>query len=202
MCSFVLAGTVGVTGLAAGAVVGPAVASASSSSSTAAAIDHRIIEIKTALAGLVHNGTLTQAQADKVATTLDQRLPHGGWQGRHAVGRTELDVAAAVLGMTRQQLVDQLRTGKSLVQVAKFRNVSADTLIAKLVAARQQQLASAVKAGRITQTQADKRLSDIKARVTKVVNRPGLALRRHRDGHWTGPGTSTPSSGTSSSSAG
>lgn len=178
--SLALAGAVGVGGLTAGAVLGPAVASAATGSTSATtALDHRISEIEAALAGLVKNGTLTQTQADKVATTLDQKLPHGR-QGRHGLGRPNLQVAASALGMTKAQLAEQLRAGKSLADVAKAKGVSTDTLVAKLVTAAQKEIAAAVKAGRLTQAQADSREVNLKAHVTQLVNRPGLGREHHR----------------------
>ena len=70
---------VGTLGLAGGALLVPGLASAQSADGGASG---RVGALKEALAGLVGDGTLTQAQADRVATTLDAELPerrgHGG----------------------------------------------------------------------------------------------------------------------------
>src|SRR3954452_10516796 len=202
--SLAMAGVIGIGGLTAGAVLAPAIASAATGdSSTGAAVRDRVTEIKNALAGLVKDGTLTQAQADKVATTLDQKLPQGG-HGGHGFGRPNLDTAASALGMTEDQLGQQLQSGKSLADVAKSKNVSVNTLLSKLVTAAQNDLAAAVKAGRLTQAQADSLKTDLQARITEMVNRQGFGRGGHGrhgddDGNVPTPSPSSSTSGTTSS---
>ncbi len=65
----VLAGVMGMAGLGVGVVIAPAAASAATSGSTTQAVTGRLTSIKNALTGLVTDGTITQAQADKVAST-------------------------------------------------------------------------------------------------------------------------------------
>ena len=58
--------------------------------------------IKSALSGLVDDGSLTQEQADEVATTLsDAGLGHGGHHGGDRIG---LETAADALGLTEEEL--------------------------------------------------------------------------------------------------
>jgi len=202
--SLAMAGVIGIGGLTAGAVLAPAIASAATGDSTpGAAVRDRVTEIKNALAGLVKDGTLTQAQADKVATTLDQKLPRGGHGGR-GFGRPNLDTAASALGMTEDQLVQQLQSGKSLADVAKSKNVSVNTLVSKLVTAAQNDLAAAVKAGRLTQAQADSLKTDLQVRITEMVNRQGFGRGGHGhhgddDGNVPSPAPSSSTSGSTSS---
>jgi hypothetical protein len=196
----VLAGVVGLTGLGIGAALRPTAASAATSSTTQA-VTTRLTALKNALASLVKDGTLTQAQADKVATTLDSALPergfgHGGHRG------VDLDTAAGVLGMTTDQLRTALDGGKTLAQVAQGKGVSQATLVDKLVAAEKLQIAAAVKAGRLTQAQADAMTADLKARITERVTsaRPAGGHGGHGDGDGDGPrrggpgGATTPTS--------
>jgi hypothetical protein len=192
----VLAGAVGLAGLAVGASLAPVAASAATSTATAA-VTERVTAIKNALAGLVKDGTITQSQADKVATTLDDPLPkdggfgrHGGHGGHGGRGGIDLDTVAGVLGVSADELRTQLQSGKTLAQVAQDQNISQATLVDKLVAVEKARIAAAVKAGRITQARADAVTADLKARITQRVTsiRP-MGGRGHHDREWGGRGT-------------
>jgi hypothetical protein len=217
--ALVLAAAVGVAGLGIGATIGPAGAVAATSSATQAVTD-RVTAIKNALAGLVKDGTLTQAQADKVATTLDSTLPergfggHGMGLGRHGMRLgAGLDEVADIIGVTKKELRTELRSGKTLAEIAKTKGISQDTLVSKLVAAAKTRIAAEVKAGRLTQARADAITKDLSARITEMVTRSGpMGMRGHHrfgNGDDDGPDGGTPpaapsappSSGASSSSS-
>jgi len=174
-------GVGGVTSLAAG----PALAA-----EPAGTVSQRLTDIKNALKGLVGDGTLTQAQADKVATTLDEALPRRGPGGGHGMrgGVRGLSEAATVLGMTEAELRTALEGGTSLADLAAANGISKATLIDKLVAAAKTRIAADVKAGRITQAHADEHLADLTSRITEMVERKGLPARPSR------PTDTTPSS--------
>jgi hypothetical protein len=150
---------------------------------TSATASQRLTDIKNALEGLVSDGTLTQAQADKVATTLDSALPKGGpggpgMRGGHGL----LEDASSILGMTVEQIRTAMGTTKSLADVAQTKGISKATLIDKLVAKVDEHLAADVKAGRLTQAEADERKADIKAKVTEAVDHVGAPTGRGHDG--------------------
>src|SRR4051812_43334499 len=152
----VLAAVLGVAGLGAGAALGPTAASAATS--TTSTVGSRLTDIKNALSGLVSNGTITQAQADKVASTLDSTLPERGFGGHGGFGRgAALDTAASVIGVTSDELRTQLEAGKTLAEIASAKGISQADLVSKLVAAEKTRIAAAVKAGTITQAEADQR---------------------------------------------
>jgi hypothetical protein len=166
--------------------------------------------IKQALSGLVADKTITQDQADKVAGALNQAgigAPgaHGG-HGFRGGPRADLGAAAKALGMSETDLLTELRAGKSLAAVAKEKNVAVDTLVAALVAQEKQRIADAVKAGRLTQAQADQITKDLQARVTDRVNStrpmrgPG-GFGRHGFGPGHAPAPGTPAPGTPSPAA-
>lgn len=125
--------------------------------------------IKSALSGLVDDGSLTQEQADEVATTLsDAGLGHGGHHGGDRIG---LETAADALGLTEAELRTALEPdGTSLADVAQDQGVDVGTLVDALVQAQQDRIAQAVEDGRLTQAEADQRLADLEARVTERVN--------------------------------
>ena len=203
MSGLVLAGVVGLAGVGIGAAIGPVGASAATA--TTQAVTDRVTAIKDALAGLVKDGTLTQAQADKVATTVDGALPKRGF-GRHG-GRSGLDLAtaASVIGVTRDELRTALESGKTLAQVAQGKNISQATLVDKLVAAEKTRIAAAVKAGRLTQAQADSMTADLPTRVTERVTstRPAGGRAHHRENGYGGGTRPTPSApGASPSTSG
>lgn len=174
VAGLVLVSAMGI-GAASTAVLAPAYAAAAQDTAS-----QRFTEIRNALRGLVSDKTLTQAQADKVAATLDKELPRGG-PGGHGGG--PIAEAAGVLGMTPAELRTALGTDRSLAQVAADRKMSRATLVDKLVAAAEKRLAADVAAGRLTQAEADQRKAGLRARISEMVDRVGPPRGRDR-----GPG--------------
>ena len=126
--------------------------------------------IRDALAGLVEDGSITDAQADEVATTLAGSGLGGHGHG-HGGGRLDLSAAATALDLTEDELREALRADDtSLADVAEQQDVEVDTLVDALVTAQQERIDQAVEDGDLTQEQADERLADLEERVTERVN--------------------------------
>jgi polyhydroxyalkanoate synthesis regulator phasin len=125
------------------------------------------------LAPLVADGTITQAQADKVVETLLAARPEGGPGGRgHGPGggRFGGEAAATALGITVDELRTALREGSTIAEVAQEKGIDVQVVIDAIVAERTEQIAAAVADGKLTQEQADERLADLEAKVTERVN--------------------------------
>jgi predicted RNA-binding protein associated with RNAse of E/G family len=174
------------------------IASATSGKSTAGLIAALVAHEKQELADAVKTGQLTQAQADQITATLTQRftdLVNGTFSPRglgHGPG-DDLEAAASYLGLSTSDLLTQLQSGKTLAQIASATSgKSTAGLIAALVAHEKQELADAVKAGRLTQAQADQVTATLTQRFTDLVNGafpgrgPGFGFGLHGFGH--GPG--------------
>jgi hypothetical protein len=171
----------GVVGATSRAIAGPALAETAVSGTTTAATSP-VDRIKEALRGLVSDKTITQAQADKVASTLaDAGIGRGGRGGHGPGGGPSLAAAATVLKMTEAELRTAVDDGTTLAQVAKDKGIPVESLIAALVKAEKERIAQDVSAGRLTQAQADERLADVTQRVTDRVNRARPA-RPHPSG--------------------
>ena len=194
--------------LATGAVGAVAMTPASATTSTNP-VTSRLASLKGALSGLVSDGTLTQAQADKVAGTLDKKLPKGDEHGMRGpggrlggMGMADLhDAAAKALGLTPDKLRTAMEGGKSLAAVAKAQKVGVDSVVKAMVSAAEADLATAVKDGKMTQAQADTMKSSLTRRITDQVNRvrpEGRGMRGGGMGHGpdAAPGAA-PTSGTS-----
>ena len=130
-------------------------------------------------------GRLTKAQGDELKQRIesgDVPLFGGPGFGFHEGGALfgGLDAAASYLGLTEAQLRTQFQDGKSLADVAKAQGKSVDGLIQAIVGDAKTKLDAAVKAGRLTQSQADSILAGLKSRVTDFVNRtpPRFGLRQ------------------------
>ena len=171
------AGALTLTGLA---VAVPALAETDETGSTSSSVVDRI---KDALSGLVQDGSISQEQADEVATTLDDA--DLGWHGHHG-GWFGLDTAAEALGMTEDELRTALEAdGATLAKVAGEKGVAVDSLVDALVKAKQERIAQAVESG-MPQDVADERLADLEQQVTEWVNSthedmPGRGWWGHRD---------------------
>ena len=198
-----LVGTLGLTGLAGGVVLAPALAvAATSEQSTADAVGDRVDRLKEALQGLVDDGTISGEQRDAVAQRLAEELPprglgHGQGRGQgqgHGPGHGRglghgkhlaLDVASTALGITEQELREQLRSGKSIAQVAQERGVDLGAVTKALEDAARERLQQAVTDGRLTQAEADEKAAELTDRIADAVQREGLGKGR---GHGWGPG--------------
>jgi hypothetical protein len=132
------------------------------------------------LSDAVHNGDLTQDQANNIKNQISQS--GGGCQAlqslKNTVGRGKraagiaalafsLDAAAKALSMTPADLKAQLAAGKTLHQLADSKGVSQAQFIASVKTALKTRLDTAVKNGKLTQSQEDAMLS----RVDQLVNR-------------------------------
>ncbi|MFC5450936.1 hypothetical protein [Paenibacillus aestuarii] len=150
----------------------------------------------TLAAGLLIGGGLTlqhtQAFADESGTTTATSTPtsnvhkdqdhkgsfankqgfgfkRGDFQGGIAFGKEGTDVAA-ILGIDQATLKDELKSGKSLAEIAQEKaNLTEDALIQKLTDAETKKLDDAVAAGKLTQAQADKAKSGMADRLKKMV---------------------------------
>lgn len=183
LATYALAGALGLSGVAGAALVAPAVSYAATGDSTA--LDARVTSLRQALTGLVSDGSITQAQADEVASTLAQARPDGFGRGGHggAGGRVDLAAAAEALGLTEEELRTRTQAGSTLADVAEAQGVDEGELVDALVAAEQARLAEAVTAGRLTQAEADARASGLEARITDALD------ERCAPGGRGGPGT-------------
>ena len=149
-------------------------------------IDALVTDAKAKLAAAVKAGRLTQAQADRIQTELTSAsrtwstarspsrpsatipAPAGRWPRIRRPARPvdgKASVAKAI-GISETDLAKELRSGKTIAQVAKAHGVTTQKVIDALVADAKAKLAAAVKAGRLTQAQADRIQTGLTKRIT------------------------------------
>lgn len=87
----------------------------------------------------------------------------GQRMGRGGLGQAVTAAVAKALGLTEQQLFTQLQGGQTVAQIAQARGISTATLHTAAVEALKTGLATDVKAGRLTQAQADQRIAQAQA---------------------------------------
>ncbi|MBA3871108.1 MAG: hypothetical protein H0X30_18345 [Anaerolineae bacterium] len=134
-------------------------------------------EINTA----VTNGRLGQVQADKLIANL-QKAYTSAVNGKFRM-RTEksivslavLRLAAQQTGLTAQNIVKEIRSGKSLSAVLTEHKVDTTAFITSAVDAAKKRLDQAVTNRRITQTDADTRLQQFQQQLTEQINKVGGA---------------------------
>lgn len=149
-------------------------------------------------------GKITQEQADKVLSGLTDQLTKrievigfkggfsGGAGGRGAMGKGHggnlVEQTAIILSMEQSVVQDALKAGKTLSAFAVEKGLTEADYVAKLVAAETTSINAEVTAGKLTQAQADQKLSGLSERLTKQVQstRPEGG-REGRGGHG-GPG--------------
>jgi hypothetical protein len=143
---------------------------------------------------LIDDGTITQAQADKIIAALEAAGPMGrgfgdGPMGRHGgkgIVGLGLDVVASTLGISEDEVRSAVMNGQSLADLAVSKGKTAQDLIDALVKEATTRINAAVTAGHLTQDQADKMLSELTARIPDLVNNklpvPGPWMGGHHRG--------------------
>ena len=122
-----------------------------------------------ALSGLVSDGTLTQAQADKVAEAL--KAQRDAMHKERQADRAEmLALVAKTLGISEADLQQAHQDGKSLADLAGDKR---DELVAAMVAFANAKIDKAVADGKLTQVQADKMKDKTQKRVENRVDGKG-----------------------------
>jgi lambda repressor-like predicted transcriptional regulator len=155
-------------------------------------------------------GKLTKDQETKVLADLASRMDElvndvhgpGGFGGpggrRHAFGfgfggpglMAGLGDVATYLGLQPADLVAQLRSGKSLADIATAQGKTVDGLKTAITDAATKQLDAAVTAGKLTKDQETKLLGDLATHVDDIVNGvrgPGGFGFEHGHRGWDGP---------------
>jgi ribosomal protein S20 len=162
---------------------------------------NRLSDGKTTIAGIAKEknidintviDAIAAADRQRIEDFVNNPLPafghgHGFGFGRGpgmAFGPGEkLDAAAKALGMTSDDLRSALKGGKSIADVAKGKKIDVNNVIDAMVADAQAKIDQAKTDGKITQPQADRLKSELKDRITKLVNGNFAG-----DGHGPGPG--------------
>ncbi len=135
-------------------------------------------------------GRITKAEGDELKQRIESTefplFGHHGFGGHHFFGG--LEAAASYLGTTKAALRNELESGKTLAQVAEEKGKSVDGLVQALYDDAKQHLDAAVSTGKLTQSQENSILSDLKQHIADLVNgaRPpfgrfGDGLRLHHD---------------------
>lgn len=103
-------------------------------------------------------------------------LPFGGPLGGRfgGLGPQALSAAAGAIGVSPTALVQDLRAGQSIADVAQAHNVSPQSVITTLTTDASTKIDAAVAAGKLTPAQAATLKANLSSEVTTFVNRRGL----------------------------
>jgi hypothetical protein len=133
------------------------------------------VVIGAALLGSVATAGVASASAPTAAVTAT--APTGSqaaksWVKAHRrqLRKAGLAISAKAIGVTSKELATELRSGKSIAQVAGEHNVSAHTVVTDLTTAADAKINQAVTDHKLTATQAAKINAALPAYLTKVVN--------------------------------
>ena len=125
----------------------------------------------------VEEGWLTEEQAERLQQRFEGgrdwmpfRQPHL-WKGTLRTKHSLESVAAEQLGMTVEQLIEQLEDGKTIAELAGENGVDPQAIVDAYVAGLREELEHAVADEDITQTQADAMLARIEEQALEHLDR-------------------------------
>lgn len=158
-----LAASLALGGLTGAALGTPGLAGAADAAASTAVTDRDGAGwVQDALASLVSDGTITQAQADAVAATLEEARPERGPRRRH------LAVVAEALGLTEDEVRTALQDGQTIAQLAEAQGMDVQAVVGAMLAELEARLAERVAAGDLTQEEADEKLAGAEEHLTAV----------------------------------
>jgi ribosomal protein S20 len=141
-------------------------------------IDAIVADATTHIDQKVADGDITEARATEIKANLTERItkmvnegrPAGGPEGR-GHGRPSLEAAAKALNLSEDELKTKLMDGgQTIAQVAKAQDVDVQKVIDAMVAEATANIDQKVKDGDITEAKATEIKSNLKERITKLVN--------------------------------
>lgn len=163
----------------AAAAVGGVAGTVLSSPATAVAQEAEVTEdetrpglsdaIQEALSQLVTDSVITQAQADAVTEALVENLPARGPHRGFRAG-VHMETVATIIGIDIANLVDALRDGSTIAEVAAANGSSATAVVDALVAEANEHIDEAVADGRIPAEDAADAKANAAERITDMVN--------------------------------
>jgi hypothetical protein len=149
--------------------------------------------LATVLTSLVKDGTITQAQADKITAAITAaRAAHEATEGNHPAPMmdpnhaAQFTLIATTIGKSATDIQSALAAGQSLGAIAGDKRAA---LITALVADETKRIDAAVTAGKMTAAQATTLKAGLSAHVTAEVDAvrpamgPGMGMGGHMGGH-------------------
>lgn len=92
----------------------------------------------------------------------------------HKAGPHFYEETAQILGMEKSALTDQLKSGKSIVDIAKEKGITEAALVEKIMAGRSAKLEEAVQSGKLTQERADTIKTKMQSHLAQQLKHKGL----------------------------
>ncbi len=125
----------------------------------------------------VPGGVSAQPQAVSIGMASAEKMQH---EGKNGHGKN-MEEVAAILKLTEEELRTQVRSGKTLAEIATAQKVDIKLVISSIVANIKTHIAEELASGEITEEQADKKLANVETKVTEMVN--SLPPARGERGH-------------------
>lgn len=142
---------------------------------------------------LTEEGVINSEQAEAIAERAGPIFGRMNNVGRAYLKRTKelakaqtmpiLRKVSQVLDMEPNELLPQLKEGRTIAQIAEERGISVSTVVDELLVPVKERLDKAVVDGKLSQEQAEQGLSKAEARITEMVqNATPQDIVRHRAG--------------------
>jgi polyhydroxyalkanoate synthesis regulator phasin len=134
--------------------------------------------MREAIQSLVDDGTITADQADAVVAQLVESAPDRGERSENRGERREArqdrrqapEAVQALLGLSADELREQLRAGSSLADIATAQGVDPQAVVDAIVAEMTERLDAAVAEGKLDADAAAEKLAQAQERVAERVN--------------------------------